>query len=283
MKSSTNIIAYSLAIISICRAEPYTSNNVESRTDGMVNIGGVLYPEDEMKDSEKRRKAELAIERIEQLKKIESMPRDYSEISTSALLTIVLGTTGNVRFKDDLKKLSERPVETREAIDNFLKNEKPFHEDLLFFSRLPSVAKMLGTDYEVEVTKRILNHPLAKKHDQILFEDKSSSMAGGGLFNHLASSDKDETETLDGLIQEGRVERGSELEIKWRKLLSKAAHSEKRPMRDTQDGNEGISGSNLGNKRSNRSLDRNGNFLPTVITASIFLVALGLLIWRKIE
>jgi len=248
----------------------------------MVNIGGVLYPEDEMKDPEKRRKAELALERIEQQKEIENKPRDYSKISTSELLKIVLGSTGNVRFKDDLKELSERPAETREAIDNFLKNENPFYEDLLFFSRLPSVAKMLGTDYEVEVTKRILKHPLAKKHDQILFEDKSSSMVGGGLFDHLASSDKDETETLDGLIDEGRVERGSELEIKWRKLLSQTARSEKKPMHDTQDGNEGNSDSNLANKSSNRSVDRKGNFLPIVITASILLVALGLLIWRKI-
>jgi hypothetical protein len=188
----------------------------------MVNIGGVLYREDEMKDPEKRRKTEQAIKRVQQLKEIERQPRDYRNITTSELFKIVLTHTGNVRFSDDLKELSKRPEETKAAIDNFLRNEKPFpfNDDLLFFSILPSVAKVLGTEYHVEVTKRILDHPLAKKYDDVLLEDKTSSMVGGGLLDHLAATGKDETQTLDKLIDEGRIERGSELESKWRKRLS---------------------------------------------------------------
>lgn len=227
IRSFTKPTGFFLAMISICHAEPSISKSGEIRTDGMVSIGGVLYSEEEMKDPEKRRKTEQAIKRIQQLKELERKPRDYLNITTEELFRTVLRSTGNVHFRDDLKELSERPAETKAAIDSFLENENPFYGDLLFFSILPSVAEVLGTEYHVEVVKRILNHPLAKKYDEVLLEDKTSSIVGGGLLDHLATSGKDETGTLDKLIAEGRIERGSELELKWRKRLSGDHREEK--------------------------------------------------------
>lgn len=237
MKSFSKLTASFLATISICHAELATPENGVPRTDGMINIGGVLYSEEEMKAPEKRRKTEQAIKRIQQLKELEKKLRDYTDISTPELFEIVLTHTGNVRFREDLNELSKRPAETKAVIENFLRNEKPFNDNLLLFSRLPSVAKVLGTEYHVEVVKRILNHPLAKKYDEVLLEDKTSSMVGGGLLDHLVASGKDETQTLDKLIAEGRIGRGSKMEIKWRKRLSGAERKEKeRPERnDSQD------------------------------------------------
>jgi len=241
IRSFTKLTASFLAMISICHAEPATPENGVPRTDGMINIGGVLYSEEEMKDPEKRRKTEQAIKRIQQLKELGKRPRDYTDISTQELFEIVLTHTGNLRFREDLNELSKRPTETKAAIEDFLRNEKPFNDNLLLFSRLPSVAKVLSTEYHVEVVKKILDHPLAKKYDEVLLEDKTSSMVGGGLLDHLAASGKDETQTLDKLITEGRIERGSEMEIKWRKRLSGGERKEKdRPEKnDSQDARTG--------------------------------------------
>lgn len=276
IKSFGKILGYCLAIISTGQAEPSTPKDGEPRADGMVNIGGVLYSEEEMKDPEKRRKAELAIERILQLKEASASPRNYSDISTPELFKTVLESTRNVRFKDDLNELSKRPLETRVAIDGFLNNEKPFDGDLLFFSVLPSVAEVLGAEYHVQVVKRILDHPLAQKYDEVLLEDKTSSMVGGGLLNHLAASGKDETGTLDKLIAEGRIERGSELELKWRKRLSGGERKEKdRPEKnDPQDARAGDrvpGGIPMGKADSEASSDR------TYLVLGGLFVVLGIL------
>ena len=232
--SKTIAIFLSLAGISVAESR-------ETRSDGKVNIGGILYPEEEMKDPERRRKAELVAEQVAKMKKNDQKPRDYTSTPTSELLAMALDTMSNNSWDAALEELSKRPDEMKAAVDEFLENDKPYYADILFFSRLPAVAKVFGAEYHVEVVKKILDHPLAKKYDEVLLEDKTSSMVGGGLLDHLAASGKDETQTLDKLITEGRIERGSEMETKWRKRLSGGERKEKdRPEKnDTQDARTG--------------------------------------------
>lgn len=276
MDTLYKIIPSWLALSCLSLAEPPSTERPP--TDGMVNIGGVLYPEEEMKDSERRRKAELLATRIEQMKEANLRPRDYSETPTSELLTMALGTMNNVNWDAALKELSERPDEARTAIEELLQNEKPFYDVALFFSRLPAVAQVLGTNYEAEVAKEVLNHPLTKEYDQAIWRSEEiASMMGRSFLDHLKASRRDETGTLDKLIEEGRLERGSEFELKWRKLLSGNDRKEKN--RAEKSGIQNIRTQDRDTVESPEANSTSGSSLNrTYIVLGSFIAFLGILV-----
>lgn len=201
----------------------------------MVNIGGILYSEEEMKDPKNRRKAEITAKRIEQLKEANEQPRDYSDVPTPKLMRLTLATMSQVNWDAGLEELSKRPTETKSAIDEILHEERDHDGVLMFFSRLPVVAKLFGQDYEIDVTKRILDHPLGKRHhDHLLFHGMLPMRKNGSLLDHFVGPDRDGIAVLDRLIEQGRVEVGSKFEKTWRKRLSAGRSNDatRRPLAD---------------------------------------------------
>lgn len=81
-------------------------------------------------------------------------------------------------------------------------------------NRLPEIAGAVSPEFQVQVTKACLFHPGYRALDACAIQLQNA-------FRHLAISEYDESEVLDRLIAEGRLERGSEIETKWRKEFSK--------------------------------------------------------------
>jgi hypothetical protein len=155
-------------------------------------------------------------ESLEKLRKAERAPRDYSMTPTEDLLRLALDIVQSDKsYKAALEELSRRPDETKALIRNFLQKEIPTDSDITSFTMLPRVANLFGTEYKVQITKEILFHPLFKNYDLKLVYFHNPEIIGD-----LGSSTHDETPVLDRLIADGRLERGSEAEKHWRKLLS---------------------------------------------------------------
>jgi hypothetical protein len=239
MREESETLWIFLASACICLAEPSSSD--KTRSDGMVDIGGILYPEENAKNPESRKKAEQLAHRIESLKGSDSQFRNYSDMSTPDLLITALDTMSNATWEAALIELSKRPEETKKAIDEMLDEKKPYSGAVMFFYRLPSVASRLGVDYEVIVTKKILEHPLVKQNDKVFLNDALSDVMGSGFLEHLAASGEDETKILDKLIAEGRVVKDSEFEVKWRKRLAGTDKTQTRPEKKGQEAGNDIS------------------------------------------
>jgi hypothetical protein len=244
----------------------------------MVSIGGILYPEEDMKDPEKRRKLELLADKIERMKEVDQLPRDYSEMPTDKLLKMALSVGGGNTWNAALRELSQRPKETRNAIDDLLDITEPYPGASLYFYRLPHLAKIFGPEYQVELTKKILEHPLTKLHNDMLLI--SPYVTGDkSVIEYLALSEFDETGVLDRLISESRLESGSKIEISMRKLLSEGKRTRsKQTDRDQKQIN--INPSPSSNKKFSFE---NTPIIISLIAASVFLIVSGYLVWRRLR
>lgn len=160
----------------------------------------------------------------EKLKKQEIYWRskDFSKYTTEELFDFIppgQPSISGILAGDELKK---RPAEVRVMLEKIL--ERPGHTfDTLI--QLPFLAGIVGTEYQVEVAKRCLFHEAMKQGDMSLRIQED--VEGYGIFSLIAQSKHDETAVLDRLIADGRLERGSKFEMKWRKLLSVGNRKEK--------------------------------------------------------
>jgi len=194
-----------------CLGQTPLSEDGQSGTGGMVNIGGVLYPEKEMEDPAKRKKAELTAKRVEQLKKAEERPLDCSKLSSDEIFRQLLTSSGGGAFwKAGVEELAKRPDDAKKLIGKILSKKEPL---LYEFGKLPVLAGTFGKDYQVEVTKKIIFHPAIRKYDKWF-------IGQGELLRYLEGSSNDETLVLDRLAEEGRIVRGSEMDLKWRRRLA---------------------------------------------------------------
>ena len=170
----------------------------------------------------------------EKLKKQEIYWRskDFSKYTTEELFDFIPPGSKSISSRLARDELKKRPDEVRVMLEKIL--ELPGHTfDTLI--QLPFLAGIVGTDYQVEVAKRCLFHQAMKQGDMSLRIQED--VEGYGIFSLIAQSKYDETSVLDRLVAEGRLERGSEFEMKWRKLLSVGNLKEKnRPEKnDPQD------------------------------------------------
>jgi hypothetical protein len=106
---------------------------------------------------------------------------------------------------------------------------------------------------------------------------------GYGIFSLIAQSKHDETAVLDRLIEEGRLERGSEFEMKWRKLLSvgnrrEKNRAEKNDSQDARNGDRKTEGIPMGKADSESLSDSNYLVLGGVI-ALLGILALLVKFW----
>lgn len=227
MKAIFQQIGCLFVVATACVGETSTENEHKASPEGEVNVGEILHSAGDVEDEEASRKMEILSDKIETMRKAEEQERDFSASPTDELLRVALDTTSNNSWTAAVDELSKREDETKAAIARFLQNDRPFQADVAWFSRLPALAKSFGAEYQAQVTKEILFHPLARRYDQVL-------LIQGNLIDNLAVSPRDESSVLDRLIAQGRLERGSELEVKWRKTLSHQARPEKNGASDMQ-------------------------------------------------
>lgn len=141
--------------------------------------------------------------------------KDFSVYTTEELFDFIPpGSTSisSILAREELKK---RPEEVRVILENELKQPKHTLERI---TQIPYLAGIVGTDYQVEVAKRCLFREEMKEADMMLRIQED--VDGYGIFSLIAQSKHDESVVLDKLIDEGRLEQGSEFELKWRKILS---------------------------------------------------------------
>jgi hypothetical protein len=248
----------------------------EKRTDGKVNIGGVLHSEKDMEDPRYRAYAEKLAKDLEKMRAKAKEPLDLSNEHMLNIVAIWPGSGSKYQEAAEIEFL-KRPEETKKEIQRILDTKREHDSLVTFFSAIPRIAKFYGTDYYMEITKKVLFHPYTIKNDFMLLEN-------GKLMDALAESPHDETATLDKLIEQGRVTKGSDLEIKWRIMLTKnAGGSNEHPAHTTA-----ANGSQQENHTTNHSADEQTSEskrlpLPWKISGALLAFCLGLFVWLRLK
>ena len=111
-------------------------------------------------------------------------------------------------------ELKNRPEELRLSLLQKL-DEEFIHFDTLY--RIPFLAGIVNKKFQVEIAKICLLRDEMEEGDMAL---QIQETMGTGIFSLIAQSERDESAVIDALIEKGRLEAGSEFEIKWRKILS---------------------------------------------------------------
>jgi hypothetical protein len=136
---------------------------------------------------------------------------DVATIETIQLWNSVLYSSPPYDPKREQEELVRRSRETRQLIEDTLNREELVAEQL---ARIPYIASAIATDYGCDVTERLIFHPSAAKYDDWFLSGP------GEILKHLAKKGMDKEWVIDRLIREGRLEKGSALEEKWRDKLS---------------------------------------------------------------
>lgn len=178
----------------------------------------------EVEDPVKRKKLEAKIRKMYEAKAKYSPP-DYSNKTTDQLIEIALQAQIMQPLQaklihQELEKRSDFKSTLREKIEGFdvslidgtghvrYRVSDPFV--------LAGLSKAGGRDFHVETIKKCINHPITVE-----------TFHGWGLepfFEMLSSaSNKNEGKVLDDLILQGRIERGSNVEKKWREKFLESA------------------------------------------------------------
>jgi hypothetical protein len=141
--------------------------------------------------------------------------KNFSDYLTSDLVKMMLIADPSSFSGEGIRKeLIKRPEEVRSVLLEKL-NEQSINFDVLY--GIPYIAGLVDTDFQVEISKRCLFRKEMRDADMSLQIQESM---GSGIYSLIAKSKNDETAVLDQLIDEGRLEPGSEFEVKWRKLLA---------------------------------------------------------------
>ncbi|MEY4246065.1 MAG: hypothetical protein RLZZ245_3650 [Verrucomicrobiota bacterium] len=216
----------------------------------------------------------------EKLKKQEIYWRskDFSKYTTEELFDFIPSGSTSISSRLARDELKNRPDEVRVMLEKILKLPGHTFDTLI---QLPFLAGIVGTDYQVEVAKRCLFHEAMKQGDMSLRIQED--VEGYGIFSLIAQSKHDETAVLDRLIEEGRLERGSEFEMKWRKLLSvgnrrEKNRAEKNDSQDARNGDRKTEGIPMGKADSESLSDSNYLVLGGVI-ALLGILALLVKFW----
>lgn len=179
-------------------------------------------------------------ERIIKQGKIPLPEIDFSGVSTPELLNNYLRRSDDYAGTREFSELQRRSEEVKDEIlkrlDHLPENvfqapnqyretapddECRNHIDRVFSllqkydaNRLPQAAGAVSSEFQVYVAKVCLFHPPYRVVDSYAIRSQS-------VFRSLAVSKYDESAVLDRLIAEGRLEKGSPLEVTWRQEFSK--------------------------------------------------------------
>jgi len=265
-----------LLCVQLARADTATPEQ-EKRTDGKVNIGGVLHSEKDMEDPRYRAYAEKLAKDLEKMREKAKEPVDLSNKPISEIISLSNSLVDEKYLIAARKEFLKRPDETKNAIREIV--DSKFDGELLpimLLSTIP-VAKNFGSDYHNQIVKEVLFHPLAGNYNDIF-------LTFGNLMDALAESPHDETATLDKLIEQGRVTKGSDLEIKWRKMLTKNAGGSNEHPAHTAAAN----GSQQENHTTNHAATEQASEskrlpLPWKISGILLAFCLSLFVWLRLK
>jgi hypothetical protein len=277
MKHFINIaIHFFLFCVQLARADTATHEQ-EKRTDGKVRIGGILHSEKDLEDPKYRTYAEKLAKDVEKMREKAKEPVDLSNKPMLEIISLSNSLVDEKYLIAARMEFLKRPEETKNAIREIVNSKiDGEHLPIMLLSTIP-VAKNFGSDYHNQIVKKVLFHPLAGNYNDIF-------LTFGNLMDALAESPHDETATLDKLIEQGRVTKGSELEIKWRKMLTKkAGGSNERPAHTTA-----ANGSQQGkypakDTAENESSESQRLPLPWKISGVLLAFCLGLFVWLRIK
>jgi hypothetical protein len=246
----------------------------EKRTDGKVNIGGVLHSEKDMEDPRYRAYAEKLAKDLEKMRAKAKEPVDLSDEHTLNIISLWPGSSSKYKKATEIELL-KRPEEVKKEIQKILDTKQEHESLVIFFSVIPRIAKLYGMDYYMEITKRVLFHPYTIKNDFMLLEN-------GNLMDALAESPHDETATLDKLIEQGRVTKGSDLEIKWRQMLTKnAGGSHEHPAHTTAAYGSQQENHTIHHAADDQTSESKRLPLPWKISGILLAFCLGLFVWLR--
>jgi|688.fasta_scaffold452398_1 hypothetical protein len=258
----------------LARADTITPHQ-EKRSDGKVNIGGMLHSEKDLEDPRYRAYAEKLAKDVE---KMRAKAKEPVDLSNELMFNIIsLWPDSSSKYRDAAKiEFLKRPEETKKEILTILDVQIDNDSLIMFFSILPRIAKLYGMDYYMEITKKVLFHPYTIKNDFLLLEN-------GNLIDALAESPYDETETLDKLIEQGRVIKGSDLEKKWRKMLTKSeVNGREHPAHTSAEGKQQGQRSAIDEATNEESNDKRAK-LPWIVSSILLTFCLSLFVWVRIK
>jgi hypothetical protein len=204
--------------------------------------------------------------------------KDLSVYSTIELVRMALTYNPSPASNPIHEELTKRPKEVRSALLNEL-DSTYITFDVLY--RIPFIAGIVDTEFQVEVAKRCLFRKEMKEVDMAL---QIQEATGRGIFSLIAQSKNNETAVLDKLIDEGRLERGSEFEMKWRKLLSvgnrkEKNRAEKNDPRDARTGYRETEGIPMGKEDSESSSDL-GYLVAGGVIVLLGILAMLFKVWK---
>lgn len=137
---------------------------------------------------------------------------DLGKMETPRLWNSALYSSPPYDPTREIEELARRENETRELIENTLNGDELKPEDV---ARIPYIAAAISPNYGCDVTERLLFHPSSRKFDDWFVSGP------GEILKHFADKGLNKEWVIDRLIREGRLEKGSALEQKWRAKLSR--------------------------------------------------------------
>lgn len=267
-------IHFFLFCVQLAQADTETPQQ-EKRTDGKVNIGGILHSEKDMEDPKYRAYAEKLAKDVEKMREKAKEPVDLSNEYMLNIVTLWPSPSSKYNEAAEIEFL-KRPEETKKEIQRILDTKREHDSLVTFFSVLPRIAKLYGMDYYMEITKKVLFHPYTIKNDFMLLEN-------GKLIDALAESPHDETATLDKLIEQERVIKDSELEKKWRKMLTKSdAIIRDHPPHNAADGHASEQASAIV-PAQDEELETKRAKTPWIVSGLLVTFCLSMLIWLRVK
>ena len=133
-----------LFCVQLARADTATPEQ-EKRTDGKVNIGGVLHSEKDMDDPRYRAYAEKLVKDLEKMREKAKEPVDLSNELMLNIITLWSGSSSKYKEAAEIEFL-KRPEETKKEIQRILDANRDHDSLVTFFSILPRIAKLYGMD-----------------------------------------------------------------------------------------------------------------------------------------
>ncbi len=213
------LIGVFVCLINLACAE--TERQLKPSSPGQkerIVIGNLVLEDVDMSNPEEQEKVEKIRSRVEPL--LESMrnwkSKDMSDVPTEDLFLrakseLYCGTP-SLSYRDVFDEIARRPDESQALIRSKIFRSGLGIED---FNYLLAISFGMERKFYIEAVKECLFHPDMIKFDTWYIGQEQ-------IFHMLATSDENETPVLDRLIAEGRMEKGSHLETKWRKKFAKS-------------------------------------------------------------
>lgn len=264
----------SLALAVTCVSAISTGDSVPDLDQNAV-VNRTIIPDGvDMSDPEARRKVRLLQERIEAAARAdqERVSPDLTDETIERLVYLTIIADDPRTLEECFEELSRRPGELIPYVENYVKNPSlQLHQ----IDRIIRTSLAAGRDFQNKIAKQLLFHPSASSYDFTLL-----GYDHGLPLMILARAATDETEVIDRLVEEGRIEKGSELESSWRMEFAKHRSSEERSILRRPDRRRAGEDGDSQNTSRSESRSKGVTLLIGVIFAALVSVSV---IWIRMK